>query len=115
MTFIEKNKTTLIVGVSALAIGFVSGQFYETYVYQKQLEHKILSQVFSQQDQMREDREEASRKLKSQMGSVENSWKSMKERHKRIDEERPLKKEETQEKPFGSDHKEAMSQLGTKD
>ena len=100
--------------MSTFVIGFVSGQVYETYCYHQQLEHKILSQVFSQQDQMREDREEASRRLHSQTGSVDNAWKELKERNKKIDEAARLKRKTIQEKPFGSEHADFLSKIGNK-
>ncbi|HBN23078.1 MAG TPA: hypothetical protein DD412_07560 [Holosporales bacterium] len=114
MTFIKKHKKSLIVGVTTFVVGFVSGQIYEVYCYHQQLEQKVLSQVFSQQDQMRQDREEASRKFHSQAGSVDTAWKELKERNAKIDEERRLKREEIKEKPFGSEHRDFLSKVGKK-
>lgn len=114
MTFIEKHKKSLIIGVSTFVIGFVSGQVYETYCYHQQLEHKILSQVFSQQEQMKENREEASRTFQAQRKPMSEDLEAMRARHKKSDEERRLRRKETPEKPFGSEHADFLSKIGNK-
>ncbi len=92
MTFIEKHKKSLIIGGSTFVIGFVSGQIYQTHSLKNELAQNIFSHVVSQQNQMREDREEAFRNFDAEKRDIGAGWKAMKKRHQKSDEEGRLRR-----------------------
>lgn len=85
MTLLSFTKRDLIIGATALTMGFMGGTFYEKKAYERKLAEQIMTQITDQQKRLEQSRQEFDQRFRERSDRFSQTFDNLKNNFQKKD------------------------------